>query len=384
MGVSHLKSEAIPSKQLNCIDLFSGAGGFSVAAASVGIPVRLAIENDLHAAKTLANNITSFQDQPCKVLDTDIKNLSPHCLAKEYFASDERCHLVLGGPPCQGFSSHRIKNAGVRDARNDLIHTYFDFVRAFQPMAFLMENVPGMLWDRHKDYVDDFYSVGSDTGYTVLPPVTLDARDYGVPQRRKRVFILGLSKEISSLRIQWPPKPTYGSPTAKKEDPALNLWLNCRSAFEPAKSGDPNDIHMNHSAELKEAFENTPKNGGSRRDSGRVLPCHKSHDGHKDVYGRIDPSVPAPTMTTACINPSKGRFVHPTDNHGITVRQAARIQTFPDSYIFEGGLTAAGRQVGNAVPVDLAKILVGSIGEFLVGATTLREQTKMNKSVAAE
>jgi DNA (cytosine-5)-methyltransferase 1 len=115
---------------------------------------------------------------------------------------------------------------------------------------------------------------------------------------------------------------------------------------------------MMHGKELLATFARTPANGGSRKDSGRVLPCHEDHDGHRDVYGRINPKMPAPTMTTACINPSKGRFVHPTKHHGITLRQAARIQSFPDWFIFEGGLMAGGVQVGNAVPVDLAKALL--------------------------
>jgi hypothetical protein len=113
-----------------------------------------------------------------------------------------------------------------------------------------------------------------------------------------------------------------------------------------------NDRHMNHSSKLTARFQATPKNGGSRRDGPCVLP---GHDGHSDVYGRIDPSLPAPTMTTACINPSKGRFVHPTEPHGITIRQAARLQTFPDHFVFKGGLMAAGVQIGNAVPVALGQ-----------------------------
>jgi DNA (cytosine-5)-methyltransferase 1 len=114
---------------------------------------------------------------------------------------------------------------------------------------------------------------------------------------------------------------------------------------------------MSNSAELIETFRSTPPNGGSRHQSNRVLACHAEHDGHRDVYGRIDPSKPSPTMTTACINPSKGRFVHPTEHHGITARQAARLQTFPDDFVFEGGLMAAGMQIGNAVPVQLARSL---------------------------
>jgi len=136
---------------------------------------------------------------------------------------------------------------------------------------------------------------------------------------------------------------------------------------------------MKHGACLVEAFANTPKNGGSRKDSGRVLPCHKKHDGHKDVYGRIDPNIPAPTMTTACINPSKGRFVHPTQNNGITARHAARIQTFPDDFVFHGGLTAAGRQIGNAVPVDLGFALIKHIRGLLVDIGTKPAESLTNK-----
>jgi DNA (cytosine-5)-methyltransferase 1 len=277
---------------------------------------------------------------------------------KRAYAADEPCDLLLGGPPCQGFSTHRIKGAGVDDARNDLIHVYFRFVRAFSPSVFLMENVPGMLWDRHKSTLDRFYLEGALAGYDVQEPVVIDARDFGVPQRRKRVFILGLRRGLELGDVGWPPKPTHGSPAARTKHPELGCWRTCAHAFVPARVGDVNDVHMSHGEELIEAFKKTPPNGGSRRESGRVLPCHASHDGHKDVYGRIDPSQPAPTMTTACINPSKGRFVHPTLHHGITARQAARIQTFPDDFRFSGGLMAAGIQIGNAVPVELGEGLI--------------------------
>ncbi|MNF99158.1 putative BsuMI modification methylase subunit YdiO [compost metagenome] len=126
---------------------------------------------------------------------------------------------------------------------------------------------------------------------------------------------------------------------------------------------------MNHSEALIELFKNTPINGGSRSDSGRVLKCHQGHGGHSDVYGRINPSKPGPTMTTACINPSKGRFVHPTENHGITLRQAARLQTFPDNFIFSGGLMAAGVQIGNAVPILLGQAIIEKISQALARAS---------------
>lgn len=332
------------------VDLFAGAGGFSLGALRIGAQVVFAVEFDKSAALTYKNNLC--RDARTILYNNDITKLDAHALASKHFPNNSECDILLGGPPCQGFSTHRIKDSGVNDPRNTLIYRYFDFVRALRPRAFLMENVPGILWPRHSDYLKRFYKLGADEGYTMLDPVTLDARDFGVPQRRKRVFILGLRERLTDL--DWPPSPKY---TETSEDPTKK-WLSCEDAFLPAPSGDPNDLHMKHNEELVRAFKNTPPNGGSRRESGRILPCHKNHDGHKDVYGRIDSRTPAPTMTTACINPSKGRFVHPTEHHGITVRQAARIQTFPDSFVFEGGLTAAGKQIGNAVPVRMAEALI--------------------------
>ena len=342
------------------VDLFAGAGGFSLAAQIAGCIIEFAIEYDKHAASTYRKHFCQGDDATTlyeqNILDTD-----PHALAEKHFDSDNSCDLVLGGPPCQGFSTHRIKDAGVDDPRNALTLRYIEFVKALRPKAFLMENVPGILWPRHAHYLDKFFIAISKAGYIPMKPIKLDARDYGVPQRRKRVFFLGIHKDISIECLVWPPVSTH----SQEGTNGLNVWVNCADAFNRAPEGDCNSIHMNHGAALINAFKKTPLNGGSRKDSGRVLKCHKKHDGHKDVYGRIDKRKPAPTMTTACINPSKGRFVHPVKHHGITVRQAARIQTFPDDFIFDGGLTAAGQQVGNAVPVKLGEALISHIVKFL-------------------
>lgn len=358
-----LRERRWPEDTLNCVDLFAGAGGFSLAARKAELTVRLAVELKKHAASTYRDNLCAADPKPYLV-EGDIRPLDPRELAKSAFADGQHCDLILGGPPCQGFSSHRLNDAGVGDARNDLIHVYFDFVRAFSPTAFLMENVPGMLWPRHKLALDRFYREGREAGYDVKAAIVLDARDYGVPQRRKRVFILGCRRDVDAT-LAWPPAQTHGSEVKRRENPALLPWVNCKAVFRAAPQNDPNDTHMSHTEELVRTFERTPPNGGSRHQSGRTLKCHEKHDGHKDVYGRINPEEPAPTMTTACINPSKGRFVHPTLHHGITVRQAARIQTFPDDFIFSGGLMAAGEQVGNAVPVALAEMLIEHLKPLL-------------------
>lgn len=257
-------------KELSCVDLFAGAGGFSFAAAQSGFSVRLAIENDKHAAKTLSENIGKFQSEPCKVLNEDILGLDPQVLASETFQGSEECDLVLGGPPCQGFSTHRINDAGVGDERNKLINTYFEFVEAFKPKAFLMENVPGMLWDRHKEYLDEFYATGKEAGYNVLLPEVLDARDFGVPQRRKRVFILGIREDQLTDGLSWPPEATHMNPKSSSSEGDLPSWNDCSRAFLPTVNGDQNDVHMNHTADLVRAFASTPHNGGASEEKLRT------------------------------------------------------------------------------------------------------------------
>jgi len=357
---------------VTAIDLFAGCGGFSLGALRAGADVVGAIEIDKNAASTYSRNIRAKGGAEVPLIVDDILTVKPKDALSAW--GTETCDLLLGGPPCQGFSSHRLLDRGVDDPRNELLGRYFDYVRWVRPRVFLVENVPGLLWNRHSDYLQAFLRAARASDFLVQEPVVINACDYGVPQNRKRVFILGIDRR-RKLDLVWPPSQTYVDPADKiqrKEKPA---WRKASTVFRAAPKDDPNDIHMNHSAELVEVFKKTPKNGGSRRDAPRVLPCHRGHDGHNDVYGRIDPRRPGPTMTTACINPSKGRFVHPTQHHGITVRQAARFQTFPDDFVFCGGLMAAGEQIGNAVPVDLATALVAPIVEAIASQARVKKRS---------
>ena len=357
------------NRVIETVDVFAGAGGFSLAAQEAGMKIVVAVELDKWAAETYRSNFCKEKgpDAP-HIYEGDITELCPDSIRRKHFSKTGRCDVLLGGPPCQGFSTHRINDAGVNDPRNKLVHRYFDYVRSLRPKVFLMENVPGILWERHREYLQRFYEEGATAGYALYKPVVLDARDFGLPQRRKRVFVLGVDSTIVRDQFEWPPKPTHGSELAMKDNPELKPWVSCTKVFEAVAENDVNNVHMNHSPELIDVFAKTPINGGSRKDSGRILPCHEDHTGHKDVYGRIDPSKPAPTMTTACINPSKGRFVHPTENHGITAHQAARIQTFPDNFVFSGGLMAAGKQIGNAVPVMMGKVLLEHVKQLIIVA----------------
>ncbi len=382
-------------QKLTAIDLFSGAGGFSLAAYNAGVDVLAAIEFDQNAAETYKKNLVDRLGVKIKVYAEDITEFDIDSLVNDIGIKKGELDILLGGPPCQGFSSHRIKDSGKDDPRNALLIRYFDFVEHLRPKAFLVENVPGLLWPRHEKYLNDFLDLTKEHGYQIVTcaPLILNARDYGVPQNRKRAFILALRNDVMQEDVNWPPPPTHH----KSGD---SLWLTASSAFEEPnlivldtfkkrleeKFGnsreesnqiveslkwgeklDPQDscnLSMTHYETLTEVFENTPLLG-DRDESGRELNCHKNYKGHKDVYGRIYPHLQANTITAGCNNPSKGRFVHPWLNHGITLRHAARLQTFPDDYVFTGGSMSVAKQIGNAVPVKLGEALIEEISRLL-------------------
>ncbi|WP_166425501.1 DNA cytosine methyltransferase [Paraglaciecola sp. 20A4] len=379
------------SSNFTAIDLFSGAGGFSLAAHSVGFNLLAAIEFDVNAANTCYQNLVQRLGASTQVFAQDINDVDIDGLMKYQGLKQGELDLLLGGPPCQGFSSHRIKDAGKDDPRNALLIRYFDFVERLKPKVFLLENVPGLLWQRHADYLAKFLKLAEEHDYQVITgaPLIINAKDYGVPQNRKRAFILALRRDISAEELIWPPKATHSQAGNNKwktastvfEKPTVEVLDGFRKRLikkfdftqdaahkcidnlvwgKPLEANDPCNVHMQHSEKMTSLFKETPLLG-SRDESGRELACHKNYAGHKDVYGRIYPHLPSNTMTTGCNNPSKGRFVHPWLNHGTSLRHAARLQTFPDDYFFEGGIMSIAKQIGNAVPVELGKALINQI-----------------------
>ena len=347
------------------MDLFAGAGGFSLGALEAGVKIVAAVENQKSACATYRRNLIDNGLTRTVLFEQDVLELDPHEFMTEAGIRPGKCDIMLGGPPCQGFSTHRLNDSGVDDPRNQLLLRYFEYVNVIRPRFFLVENVPGLLWPRHRKFLDAFYRLANENGYDLPPPFILNARDYGVPQNRRRIFLLGTDRS-ERVSCAWPPAATHVDPADQGNPRDLPPWKTAATVFaQPLKDDDENNLHMRHNTDLTAAFERTPKNGGSRTKSGRVLKCHEGHNGHSDVYGRIDPFIPGPTMTTACINPSKGRFVHPTEPHGITLRHAARFQTFPEWFVFTGGLMAGGAQIGNAVPVQMATALIAPMVEVL-------------------
>lgn len=283
------------------IDLFAGAGGFSLGAIAAGFEIRAAVELDRHASRTYARGVRNPSGRAIEVFRDDIRELSPERVLDRAGLEPGDCDLLLDGPPCQGFSLHRAGRAGLPDARNALLPVFLDWIAAMRPRAFLAENVPGLLQPRHAARLESFLDGAARRGYAIDGPVMLNARDFGVPQNRRRVFVLGRDRRRGIAVPCWPPAPTHGDPDriAATGSACPLPWRTASVAFRPpSRPDDPNDLHMRHGEALVEAFRNTPPNGGSRAQSGRALPCHEGHDGHRDVYGRIDPDRPAPTMTT--------------------------------------------------------------------------------------
>lgn len=381
---------ATQTKPLTVIDLFAGAGGFSLAAHNCGLSVVAAIELDKDACQTYRNNIITSRSADTKMYERDILKLEAADLRAELKLEQGALDMLIGGPPCQGFSTHRIKNKGIDDPRNQLLLRYFDYVNELKPKLFLVENVPGLLWARHAAYLEKFQEIARQNGYVVFAPIRINAKNYGVPQNRERVFILGVREGIDASGLVWPPPATHFSPKNLEGKP---VWKNASVAFEaptPAEKNkliavlgldvvnklvfgkpvpdiaqDGSAVHMRHTPALVGRFEETPING-SRTDITFRLKCHEGdYPGHKDVYGRVRLAQPGPAITTGCFNPSKGRFLHPWLNHGISVRHAARLQTFPDDFVFVGGMTNQGKQVGNAVPVALGEQLLQHLKAFI-------------------
>ncbi|MFM2042918.1 MAG: hypothetical protein RLY86_1494, partial [Pseudomonadota bacterium] len=276
--------ERRPRSNVVTVDLFAGAGGFSLGAMLAGLRVVAAVEMDKDACWTYRHNLVDPLDDGPSLFEQDILGLDPRHLMSKACLSPGECDILVGGPPCQGFSTHRLKGVGVDDPRNSLLLRYFEFVAALRPKFFLVENVPGLLWPRHEKFLKDFYAKAAEIGYVVDQPRILNARDYGVPQNRKRVFLLGRDSATTVPTVAWPPPQTHRAPTdcgPGRSD--LPPWRLAAEVFVPGPQGDPNDRHMNPTPAMVQRFQSTPTDGGTRHQSNCELPCHKDHDGHNDV-----------------------------------------------------------------------------------------------------
>lgn len=336
------------------IDLFSGAGGTGWGFKKAGFRIVAAVDTDRHAAATYKENLG------VDVTLEDLRLLSPARLRKKVGLRRNELDVLAGCPPCQGFT--RLRNSkGARDPRNELVHRYTAFVREFRPKYVLFENVLGIAESRHgKPMLERLVKALQRAGYKVRREV-LESADFGVPQLRKRVIIIGTR---SGYRIRFP-RQTHTAPSTTMRSPALRRWRTVKDAIQGMPylvAGGKNEgggRYMNHAAaktgkKVVAFIKRVPRDGGSRVDVARKhwLACHRSHEGHFDTYGRLAWARPSGTITTGCTNPSKGRYVHPSQARGLSFREAAALQSFPNDFVFKG--KCIDRQIGNAVPPLLA------------------------------
>ena len=341
------------------VDLFSGAGGMSLGLeaperlnglADLGyegigfgeqaFETTLAVELDDETAETFRRNFDA------EVRETDIQEI-------DSFEPWRDADIVVGGPPCQGFSNlNSIKTDELDDERNQLWRQFMRAVEEIDPAVFLIENVPRFLKSGEGARA---VQIAEDLGYTTVVD-TLWAHDYGVPQKRKRSFILG-----SKHGVPFFPEPLEG-PERTVEDAIGDL---------PAEPDGENwHVARKHVTELSRNRMEAVPPGGNRFDiPEELLPeCWKNKPtGGTDLYGRLWWDRPSVTIRTEFYKPEKGRYLHPEANRSITIREGARLQTFPDDFEFSGARTRVAPQIGNAVPPKLAYHLGQAIRAHLEG-----------------
>ncbi|WP_162419356.1 DNA cytosine methyltransferase [Cyclobacterium roseum] len=356
----------------NLIDLFSGAGGltlgFTKHTDNGGIP----LFNPVWA--------NDFNRESVETYNT---NFGKHCVLgniTELLQNKEKeipqAHIVIGGPPCQGFSLlNRKRNS---DVRRELWRPFMRVVEISGADVFVMENVQQLLGtDEHNRIVIEAERMGFSVSSAVLK-----AADYGVPQSRQRAFIIG--SRANNPDIRFPPLKTHTNPEhlggklelfnhfpaeGYVENPAP--WTTVRNAVGdlPPPVGTsirdvpaPLNLHFgrNPTEISRQRYMAIPEEGMNRFDLQRVAPqitplCWiRKTKGGTDLFGRLWWDRPSVTIRTEFFKPEKGRYLHPEQHRPITHREAARIQTFPDEFIFHGSKIEIARQIGNAVPPILA------------------------------
>lgn len=339
------------SPTLTVVDLFAGAGGATQGLTDAGWNVVAAVENDDDAADTYAAN------HPAVELCRDsIEAIDPDDLRRTVGLEPRELGLLKACPPCQGFSTLGSRDS--EDPRNDLLGQVWKFLRGFRPKSFILENVPGLQGDPR---LEKLKRQARGAGYKTREYV-VNATDFGVPQHRSRLIVLGVLGLAGELPKDLGPAESGSVGTG---DVPVSLALSLAGAVDGF-----DELHRTRTLTeiVRQRIQAVPP-GGTRFD----LPAHLQLDCHSRLkrrhatssYGRMKLDEPAPTMTTRCTTPACGRFIHPLEDRPITLREAALIQTFPSDYAFRGSRGSVERQIGNAVPVRMASAL-GEIAKRFV------------------
>ena len=338
------------------IDLFAGAGGLTVGFKSAGFAPVFAVEIDRAAAETYRVNF----DPGGSVSQDPEERAHVYACPIELIRDFPQADVVIGGPPCQGFSPlGRDRAHHERAELNELWRQYLRVVKAVKPKVFVVENVPEFLKsDQFAEFLAAFDEDAMLRDYVVEYRV-LKAIEYGVPQTRRRGIVIG-SRIGPPI---WPKKTNGPDADPPAQFATVRQWIGNL----PLAPTDTN-LHWgrNPTAMSVERYHAVPE-GGNRFDLAKNRPdllpdCWRTKkSGTTDVFGRLWWDRPALTIRTEFFKPEKGRYLHPSQHRPITHREAARLQTFPDDFQFTGSKTQIARQIGNAVPPLLAQAIAGAV-----------------------
>lgn len=349
--------------KLLAVDIFSGAGGMSIGAKLAGIKTTLAIEIDQSAAATYAKNHPSTI-----VLQQDIRSVNPleHVNVSPF--------VLFGGPPCQGFSVSNRRTRNINNPNNWMYKEYLRFVNELKPSWFVFENVEGFKHFEKGSFAHTVEQHLKDSGYETNATI-LNATDAGVPQKRSRYFIVGHRLDEGGLKFDFsamPKKEIVAVSDAISDLPSMENGEKSEikqyktpaiSAYSKLMRGSceyatQNLISVNqpHIIERYKVIKQG-ENWRAAKERGYLDSYSSTKNTHSGIYRRLLANEPAVTIA----NYRKSMLIHPFEHRGLSLREAARLQSFPDNYTFEGTLNSKQQQVGNAVPPLLAKAVFEEI-----------------------
>lgn len=341
------------SVPLTALDLFCGCGGMTAGLKQAGFSVLAAVDNDPSACATYSAN-----HEEVYLYCEDIHRIDPQDMKARFYPQVPALMAVCA--PCQPFSSQNRRRG--RDPRSQLILQSIRFAETLRPLVIVFENVPGLARKGSSPILTELRKSLEALGYSLGSPQLVDAADYEVPQRRKRCVLFACLQGKS---------PRMGSPKTPRGNRihVRDVFLGLSALPKPGDKAPTDALHFarKHQEIALRRLAHIPKDGGGRSSLPPELrlACHRNDTDFPDVYGRMKWDDVAPTLTTGCTDITKGRFAHPEEDRAISLREAARLQTFADDFDFTGNPSEIARQIGNAVPVKLAKALGETARETL-------------------
>ena len=356
---------------MKVLDLFCGAGGLSYGFEQAGFDIALGVDMNAAALETFKKN---HKNSHTLCGDLTNEQLKIHIIK---FAKENNIKGILGGPPCQGFSL-KGKKLGLADERNFLFLEYLKLVEAIQPDYIVMENVKALVSTANGYFLNEIKSALKKLGLDVSVQV-LNAKYFGVPQSRERVFIVGLRENTFNFDLLLK-KSAVKNPQVLTVKDAISDLAYLKSAegkFEQNYINQPKSNYQqalrvkatqlfnhqatNHNQAALDKLQMIPPEGNK---SSLPIELHGKQK-FGTTWSRLKWSEPSPTIDTRFDTPSNGCNSHPELHRAITPREAARLQSFPDHFVFYGKKTEICKQIGNAVPPRLAEAIANELKEYL-------------------